>query len=240
MPGGTQAIGASGLNNALIGRTYSGSVRVDGYDVPLPAGSWALLANTSVKQPSLTGEVLYLGRINKRRLEGAIRITAVRSTSVPGKGFRQVKGCVEGQAESSYVMAEQIVPFGHQSCWLIQNYFTSPFQQWADRAAHLDPIIRAAAGDLAAKGVSYPQDMMMVRFTRAETWGLLEVGYMFSPEADGITSADVVSYTDSDWHVGNIDRFPEKLAYVEKLKRWGASFWPRFETAFASGENHSS
>jgi hypothetical protein len=242
VPGGAQAVGNSGLDSALLGRTYSGSVRVDGYDLPLPAGSWALLAKTSVKQPSLSlaGEVIYLGRIRKRRLEGAIRITAVRSTTTPGKGFRQVKGCVTGQADSSYVMAEQVVAFGQQSCWLVQNYFTNPFQQWADRATHLDPLLRAVAGDLAAKGVSYPQDMMMVRFTRAETWGMLEVGYMFSPEAEGITSAPAVSYADSDWHVGNIDRFPEKLAYVEKLKHWGAEFWPQFKAAFAGGENHSS
>jgi hypothetical protein len=208
VPGGAQAVSSSGLDNALLGRTYSGSIRIYGYDVQLPTGNWALLANISGKQPSLAGEELYLGRISKRRLEGSIRITAVHSTSMPGKGFRQVKGCVEGQAESSYVMAEQIVPFGHQSCWLIQNYFTTPFQKWADRATHLDPLIRAAAGDLAAKGVSYPQDMMMVKFTRAETWGLLEVEYMFSPEAEGITSADVVSYTDSDWHVGISIAFP--------------------------------
>jgi hypothetical protein len=242
VPGGAQTVGSSGLDNALLGRMYTGSVRVDGYDVPLPAGNWALLANTSVKQPSLSlaGEMIYLGLIRKRRLEGAIQIIAARSTSTPGKGFRQVKGCVEGQANSSYVLAEQVVPFGHQSCWLIDNYFTNPFQQWADRANRLDPLIRAAAGDLAAKGVSYPQDMMMVRFSRAETWGVLEVKYVFSPEADGITSAPAISYADSDWHVGNIDRFPEKLAYVEKLKRWGEAFWPRFKTAFASGENHPS
>jgi hypothetical protein len=242
VPGDVPVVGNSGLNNALIGRTYSRSLRVDGYDVPLPAGSWALLARTSVKQPSLSlaGEIIYLGSIRKRRLEGAIRITAVRSTSTPGKGFRQLKGCATDQAESSYVMAEQAVAFGPQSCWLIQNYFTNPFQQWADRAVHLDPLIRAAAGDLAAKGVSYPQDMVMVRFTRAETWGLLEVGYMFSPEAEGITSASSISYADSDWHVGNIDRFPEKLAYIEKLKHWGAEFWPQFKAAFAGGGNHSS
>jgi hypothetical protein len=240
VPGGAPTVGSSGLDNALLGRMYSGSVRVDGYDVPLPTGNWALLANTSVKQPSLSlaGEMIYLGLIRKRRLEGAIQIIAARSTSTPGKGFRQVKGCVEGQANSSYVLAEQVVPFGHQSCWLIDNYFTNPFQQWADRANRLDPLIRAAAGDLAAKGVSYPQDMMMVRFSRAETWGVLEVKYIFSPEAEGITSARAISYAGSDWHAGNIDRFPEKLAYVEKLKRWGTAFWPRFKTAFANGESH--
>lgn len=193
VPGDAQAVGSSGLNNALLGRTYSGSVRVNGYDVPLPAGSWAILANTRVKQPSLTGEILYLGSISKRRLVGAIRITAVRSTSMPGKGFPQAKGCVNGQDNNNYVMAEQVIPFGHEGCWLIQNYFTNPFQKWADQANHLDSVVRAAAGDLAAKGVSYPQDLMMVRFTRAETWGLLEVGYIFSPEAEGLTSAAAAS-----------------------------------------------
>ncbi|MGC1550069.1 MAG: hypothetical protein WA777_16220 [Rhodanobacter sp.] len=195
-----------------------------------------MLANTSFKLPTATGEMLYLGQVKKQRLIGAVRITAARSVDQPGAGFPKPPGCIDHQADNHYVMSEEVIPNGHVACWIIGGVYMTPLQQWADRATKMPGLERAAGGDMAAKGVSYPQDMVSVRFTRAETWGVLEVKYLFSPEADGIKSNEVPSFTDSDWSVGNITRFPEKMAYVDKLKNWGAEFWPRFKTAFAEGE----
>lgn len=232
-PGGASSTaGNSGLNIAMAGRSYHGTFPANGFNVPLPSGDWLLLANFSIKMPHAAGEVLYLGKIERLTLTGVVRITAVRSTDQSGTGFPEAKGCTSEAANNNFTLNEQVVASGHQACWLIQNYFTNPMQRWADRGLKIPPLERAAAGDLAAKGVSYPQDMMMVRFTRAETWGLLEVGYIFSPEAEHISSGAAATYSDSEWHLENIKRFPEKEAYVEKLKRWAEGFWPRFKTAF--------
>lgn len=225
-----------GLDNALAGRHFNGSLRVGGFNVPLPAGDWLLLANMPFKSTTAKGELLYLGQIKNRRLTGAIRITAGRSTDEPGAGFRAAPGCLDHSEGNNYVSAESVEAFGHQACWIINHMFMSPMESWADRSKKIDPLERAAAGDLAAKGVSYPQDMVTVRFTRAETWGLLETRYIFSPEDEHITSTNVAAYVDSDWQPGTISRFPEKLAYVEKLKRWATDFWPRFKTAFDEGK----
>lgn len=228
--------GPDGLDSAFAGRSYSGSLRVDGFNVPLPAGTWLMLANTSFKLPTATGEMVYLGQIKKRRLVGAIRITAGRSLDRPGAGFRATPGCIDHQTDNNYVVSEEVIPHGHQACWVIGIEVTTPLQQWADRAVRLQGLERAAAGDMAAKGVTYPQDLVLVRFTRAETWGLLEVKYFFSPEAAGIKSNDAISPRDSDWFVDNISRYPEKQAYVAKLKQWGSQFWPRFKSAFDEGQ----
>jgi len=232
----SQLNASSGLDSGLAGRSYSGSMRVNGFSVPLPTGNWLMLANDNVKLPTAAGELIYIGQIAKKRLIGLIRITAVRSLEQPGTGFRVAPGCIDHQEDNNYVMSEEMIPNGHQACWIIGITNTNSLQQWADRAAKIDSLNRAAAGDLAAKGVSYPQDLIDVRFTRAETWGVLEVKYFFSPETAGITSNEALSPRDSDWFVQNISRFPEKQAYVDKLKQWATQFWPRFKSAFDNGQ----
>lgn len=236
VPGAVARPDGSGLNSALLGRTYRQSIRVEGFDVPLPPGQWAVLANGGIHFNSSAGMAYFLGRIEEKRLVGAIRVFALRSNSQPGTGFPAANGCQAGNPNLNYLYAGSVTAFNHQACWLINNYFTPPLQQWADRAVKIAGLDRAAAGDLTAKGVSYPQDLVDVRFTRAETWGLLEVSYMFNPEAEGISSNTALSARESDWHAPNAPRFPEKMAYLAKMQAWGEGFWPKFQQAFESGQ----
>ena len=223
----------SGLNDALMGGIYRGSVAVDGYSVPLPAGDWVNLANSTIAQPTATGNAHFLGRIHDRRLVGAVRIFAARSKEQPGDGFNEVKSCTEVNPGRTFVsIDDDMVAHGHQACWTIRNVYATPWSQWADRAIKISPLDRAAAGDMTAKGVSFPQDFVGVTFTRTETWGLLEVMYLFSPESEGISSNTVLSVGEADWVPANISRYPEKVAYVEKLKSWGTAFWPKFKASF--------
>ncbi|MBK5417407.1 hypothetical protein [Pseudomonas sp. TH31] len=163
----------SGLDRAMIGRTYSGTVRVDGYEVPLPTGQWAMLANSSIRLPKASGMIYFFGRIEKKRLIGAVRIIGLKSNESPGDGFEQANGCVTGNPDLNYVFIESVKPFAHQGCWSMTNIYTPPFLQWADQTVKISSLDRAAAGDMAAKGVTYPQDFMVLRFFRAEKWGCL-------------------------------------------------------------------
>ncbi|MBN3723581.1 hypothetical protein G3N92_05190 [Burkholderia sp. Ac-20379] len=234
MAGGTQD--PSGLNPAFVGRTYRQSIRIDGYDLPLPAGEWAVLARGGVHSKGYVGSAYFMGRIEHKRLVGAIRIAAVHADPTQSApAIRSLNGCMEGNPNTNYVFVDSSDAPG-LGCWLINNYYTPPWNAWADRAMRIDGLDRRAAGDLAAKGVDYPQDLMFVRFSRLESWGLLEVSYMFSPELDGIKSGSVLSAGESDWHATHIGRFPEKLAYVDKLRAWGQGFWPKFKQAFDSGK----
>jgi hypothetical protein len=236
----THALAPDKLNDALAGQRISGSLRVDGFDVPLPPGDWLRLASMHGHTQTASGEVLVLGRVKNRRLMGLVRITAARSTLNPAKGFPALPGCDRQNTHNNVLVNEAVEPFGHQACWLIDHSFLAPLQAWADQAHKLPPELRAAAGDLAAKGVSYPQDTISVRFIRAELWGALEVRYDFNPEEDHITSSDIATYADSDWDPANITRYPDKIAYVDKLKHWANDFWPRFKAAFDAGNLASS
>jgi len=219
----------SGLDAAVMGRTYHDSLLVNGFKLPLPPGNWVMLANSSIhvtKDPSNTGMNYFLGRIERKRLVGAVIIYAMKS---PGSGFAGFNRCDTGNI---YTAKEEITPFDHQACWNIHTYFTPPWQQWADKTISINGIERAAAGDMAAKGVTYPQDMISVQLFRSEKWGLLEASYVYNPESEGITSNVAPTFRDADWFGSNLQHYPEKIAYVNKLKDWGGSFWSRFKIAF--------
>jgi hypothetical protein len=228
----------SGLDTALIGRTYRDRFLVNGFNLPLPPGEWAIFANSSIKiikDPANTGMSFFLGRIEAKRLVGAVIIHAVRSPS-PSTGFEAFSRCDD--AELIYAAKESVVPYDHQACWLMHTYFTPPWQQWADKAIKMASIARAAAGDMTAKGISYPQDFVAVQFFRSEKWGLLDVSYLFSPENEGIKSNVVPTLRDADWFGAHRQQYPEKVAYVNKIKDWGRSFWGRFDLAFSEAANN--
>jgi hypothetical protein len=235
-PGGAE--NESGLSEALIGRLYRGSVRIDGFTVPLPPGDWANLANSTIKQASATGDAHFLGHIRGKRLVGAVRIFAMRSNDRPGEGFDEVKSCTEMNPGRTFAtIDDEMTPHGHQACWTIRSVYATPWSQWADHAVKISFLDRAAAGDMTAKGVTYPQDFVSLTFTRTEKWGLLEVMYLFSPEAEGISSNPALAVSESDWTPANIGQYPQKVAYVDKLKAWGVAFWPQFKAAFDQADH---
>ena len=223
----------SGLDRASLGRTFQGILPVNGYQVPLPPGEWALLANGSVTgnaHPENKGVLYFLGQIVHKRMVAAIWVQAMRS---PGLGFANNQNCTN--SANLYVLA-QSEGTDHQGCTWIRGYFTANMQQWADKSAHIDQVVRAAGANLAAKGVGYPQDLVTAGFQQSEKWGELAAGYMFSPETDHISSSVVPTFRDSDWYKSNLQRYPEKVAYVNKLQQWANSFSPKFQAAFADGK----
>jgi hypothetical protein len=226
----------SGLDDTVIGQLYNGVIRVDGFELALPPGSWAKLARAEINTPTATGVAYFLGKIQLKRLVGAVRVFAMKSKDKLGVGVGLLKGCEKDNPNNFFTYHEDSISLDKQACWLIHNYYTTPWQQWADQAVNISDLDRLAARDMASKDITYPQDFVGVRFSCAEEWGFLEVTYLFSPEAEGVSSSTVLSYREADWHPKNIAHFPEKLTYMAKLKDWGTSFWPKFQAAFAKAK----
>jgi hypothetical protein len=234
-PGGSAIDRTSGLERALLGRTFQGTLSVNGFKVPLPPGEWAILANGTVAgnaHPQNKGTIYFLGQIVHKRVVAAMWVQAMRS---PGLGFTNNENCTN---PANLQVLDESKGTDHQGCTWIRSYFSATMQQWADKSAHMDVMARAAGRDLAAKGVSYPQELVTAGFEQAEKWGELTAGYMFSPEKDGISSNVVPAFRDSDWSKSNLQRYPEKVAYVNKLQQWATSFSPKFQAAFAGGKQN--
>lgn len=232
-PGGSAIDQVSGLDRAVLGRTFQSTLLVNGFKVPLPPGEWAMLANGTVAgsaHPQNKGTIYFLGQIVHRRMVAAIWVQAMRS---PDLGFAKNQNCTN--PANLYVL-DELEGTDHQRCTWIRSYFSADMQQWADKSAHIDQIARAVGGNLAAKGVGYPQELVTAGFQRAEKWGELSAGYMFSPEKDGISSNVVPTLRDSDWYKSNLQRYPQKVAYVNELQQWATRFSPKFQAAFDGGK----
>ena len=236
-PAGSAIDPTSGLDRALLGRTFQSTLLVNGFKVPLPPGEWALLANGAVTgnaHPENKGTIYFLGQIVHKRLVAAMWVQGMRS---PGVGFVKNQNCTN---PTNLRVLDESAAADRQDCTWIRSYFSADMQQWADKSAHIDPMARAAGRELAAKGVGYPQELITAGFEQAEQWGELTAGYMFSPEKDGIASNVVPTFRDSDWSKSNLERYPEKVAYVNELKQWATSFAPKFQAAFAGGKQADS
>jgi hypothetical protein len=221
----------TGLDAAVLGHTYSGSLKMGGFDIMLPPGRWIMLAQMKMNGPKAAGNAYILGRILHKRLVGEIVVHAVKAKP------DQQMGPLRDMSKLKFLYKEDECNAEHPAaCWVIYGLFTSKWAQWGDHNLKMDNLTRAAVGTMAAKGISYPQDMIFVQFMRGEPWGFLEALYGFNPETANISTAEAASVADTDWAPVNIHRYPEKMAYVEKLRQWGASTWPNFKKAFQAGK----
>ena len=225
-----------GLNEAMTGNIYTKSVNAGGFTVPLPQGDWVMLANSTMKYGINSGMVYFLGRIEHKKLVGGVIIYALKAKppEIVDQNWQVVKTSGCNRTDALFLEEEKSVDANLPSCWYLFNYFTSPWKQWADRSVLINEINRAAAGDLAAKGVTYAQDFIAVEFVRTAKRGLLITQYLFTTETEGITSHVTLSFQDSDWSRRNINRFPEKVALVKKLKAWGFTFLPLINKSFTT------
>jgi hypothetical protein len=221
----------TGIDPAVLGHLYSGSLKMGGYDVSLPAGHWIMLASLKMNGPKASGMAYFLGRVKHKRLIAGLVVHAVRAKPDEEMGLLRNMKAMKPLFKSPECVSED----APHACWILYGLFTSQWEQWGNRNVKMDNLTRAAVGSMTAKGISYPQDLIIVQFMRGEKWGFLEALYSFNPEADHIVTSDAASTADTEWAPVNIKHYPEKVAYIEKLKQWGASFWPHFNEAFEAG-----
>lgn len=224
--------GASPGAKAPMGKTFRDMFEVGGHRLPLPPGTWTVLSDIRGNRPDQTIATYFLGRIEHQRLAGALIVQSVVAKTSPATGFPVARSCDDGNA--LYVVNESNEPNGSQSCWLMHNIFTPPWTHWDDRSVRIGQAERAAAGEMSVRGISYPQDFVVVEFHRAEKADLLHVAYLFSPEQEHINTSPASTFRDSDWYGPNVARDAARVAYVGRLRDWGANWWNRYKQAFAS------
>jgi len=222
----------TGLDPAMLGTLYDDSLKMNGFDIPLPGKHWIMFAHIRMDGPKVSGMSYFLGRVvHKRFVEGVI-VQAHRPK--PGQEASPFLSSNVAKFVGLYKSTE-CTALDTNACWLIYGLFTDKWKQWGNRNVKMDILQRAAAGDMAAKGISYPQNLLVVQFMQASKKGYLETLYVFNPETDHIKTPEAASNMDTDWALNNISRYPEKLAYLDKLKKWGMSFWPQIRKLYAAG-----
>lgn len=209
----------------MVGRTYSGTVPFKGRQMPLPSGEWVVSAYTMAGVGGDGADAIFLAHIVGQQLAGAVVFIGTESTRKVGTGYRQYGHCL--RKNLVHIETRSNEEFGFQECWSINH---NDVKAWHQSAEH--PLLRAAIGDLAIRHVQLPHTLVSAHFRLADKNGYLNAIYYFNPEEEGISTPPVASWRESDWFVGYINRYPEKVAYVQQLKVWGSGWFQKLKASF--------
>lgn len=214
----------SQAHNVIMGKTFQGAMNLHGRQVPLPEGEWTAVAYIAGTAVGAT-ESLVLAQPKDAQLHGLVIIQSGRLAPDRPTGYRQSAQCVRAGLLYSKVLANE--DFGYQNCWTINHNISA---EW--NASSVPNLLKAAVGDLSIRGVAMPAVMISVYYRLADKQSMLHAIYYFNPETEGIKSTPTSVWEESDWHRSYVAQYPEKVAYVQKLRAWSEGWHERVNEAF--------
>ena len=146
----------------FMGKVYVGFFPAAGRKLPLPPGSWTVLADLRTGPES---SAYFLARIENKRLVGAVMFYLDNFRE--GVQYKSATECTD--PANLYAITESNQDArdgGSQAFWTIRNIFATVWGQWANKEVRMDPIIRAAAGEMQIQQIILPQDLVQVKFLR--------------------------------------------------------------------------
>ena len=131
-------------------------------------------------------------------------------------GWRASKWCRRGNLIHLKVKANYD---GTQiDCWGISH---------STMTSRREGAVRDARRYLQKLNVKIPITFVYVQFFKVKYSEFLRLADLFNPEADGVAKPkNVGSFSLNDYHPDQIGQYPEKQAYVAKIKKW-AETWGR-------------
>lgn len=203
---------AQPARTGIVGRAYTDTVPLAGMKVPLPDGTWTVVAfqRGGSSRPDL--EMAVLANLANKKLGGLVAVSAWSDSRRSGAGAPAASFC----SRTDYVAHETRVndPSGAQECWWV-NHATNAWGQ---------NIMRAARADLELRGVTdLPDTLVNVGVWVANPGKLINMLVYFDPRAEGIQTPPG-SWEASEWHRTRIASYPDKAQYVKKLESFGRSW----------------
>ena len=224
----------TGEQISLMGKTFTGRLPYLGRQLPLPPGTWTVVAQVFPSAHGDGSEGTALAEHVNARLVGLTVFTGTGPQARGGTGYRPFTQCQRTALTVVVVHANE--EFGVQNCWTI-NHNTGT-DAWSAKGAH--PLMRAAAGALQVTAVAIPETLLSVYYRLADKQGFLNVLYYFNPEREGIRTRPTATWEESDWHRDYIARYPDKVAYVQRLKAWATAHHQALaESFFGPSSLHS-
>lgn len=211
--GGSQAAAAQATQPApdsVLGKTLDGTVQVSGQTIPLPQGTWTVLAHFkgSAARP---GDTMLLGQLRGNTVRKLVEVHAAR---VPRPGAQPTfRSCLRQDVlHQSNDDARADAP----RCW------------WVNHAVGLwdnEPMFQAARPELERRGIQPSPVLLNVGFYRSDADGFATAFYFFDPAEAGILSQG--NHWDlSEWHKSRFAADPQRADYVRKLVDWGRDWAP--------------
>lgn len=202
----------------------------NGSQLPLPEGTWTLVGNKGITNN--TGQYLYQPILADFR-NGVVQKIVWATTAIGGKnspgftdGYIAFRTC--SRTNMHFVKTNLMVENGDQDCWFLNHFVMSGTN---DRTP---PSIIQSREYFAANKIKIPLTAIYSGHHLANfRLQFLTARYFFNPEVEGFSPPAQAAWSINDWHKDRYFSDPKKVAYIEKIKAWGAQWHQRVKQGFA-------
>ena len=208
-----------------VGATYTDMIGLgkDAVQIPLPEGQWKLVGLDTWYNNLQTGFTRGIlvdvkGKILRRAVQFDIPI------DFSSNGYVVSKWCERDNIHHMKKRANY--EGGEQDCWGVNHYRLS------FSANKLPEYMKQARDYIVANKIRVPGNTIYVRYQKADVNALLQASYHFNPEVDGFPPPKETIWATSDWHRNQMYLDEKKVAYIDKIKRWGTAFDSKVTAGF--------
>lgn len=209
-----------------IGKTFRDNIQLGNKTIPLPEGEWKVIGRSKEYGDDKYFIVILINEIKDNILHDLVYIK-VDTPQNKYTGYKVSKYCQRNDV--LYVNAYKNVPLGHHDCWLINHYRLSfSAKNEATKQAH---------NYLKDRNIITPNYMIQSWHFLTGKYGgskYAVVHYFYNPEYEGFDPAPPGDWATSPWHVLHINSDPNKVKYIEKIKKEGESLHNKFRVGFGN------
>lgn len=202
---------------------HQGSIIVDNMILPLPEGEWKVFGSGNIKNGK--GISLVLGETQGNKLSRIIYISRNRKFKGSFKKDRRLK---RKDNLHTYINEEN-TEVGKQNGWFIDYMNCSAFvpREWNSDAK------KQAYNHIVDSKLAMPINLISTHHIFTDHYGkLLMYDIIINPDLEGLEPSASGEKRLSDWNSLRINNFPEKVAFVEKLRIENTEFHQKLKDAF--------
>jgi hypothetical protein len=224
----------SGLADAAesflkTGQSYQSAIEFSsGFKLPLPDGPWSLIGYQKTKDNN--DHDVYSLVLAGPLSTAPFKVMEVQFVDTYTGGYQRDVTGFDLSTECSRTNVAYVVLVSNlreaQECWMV-NHETG--HNWA---ASSTPRLKDAADFLKAARIQMPTTMIFTWHHLASRTNQIDVKAWYDPAAEDIRPVREVAWAVSDWQKDRMLADPAKVAYIEKVKAWGADWHKYIKAGF--------
>ncbi len=208
------------------GDVYAHALPFAGKTLPLPAGSWRVIATIPLTRPDgVLIDMAALEKVTDDTLAGLVILLGSDAAGSPAAGFHADRDCE--RSDINYVKVAADIDHGYQSCRLV-DYLPGDNL----RRPQNNPFLHATYGELLNQKLALPSALVSAVFRLADRRSILAMEVYFNPDLEKVDPAGHEDWLHSDWNKYNIGRFPDKQAFMARMIAWTDKWAPLVTAAW--------
>lgn len=213
---------AQSLHEQPVGTRVTGNFQLGAVTVPLPQGEWTL---TGRGKPTVNGAH---GRIDiaevylTEAIEGksARTVYARANFKGQGSGFGWVRDKnVCDRKNVVHVISDQNFNAKDTKCWIVNHVIDSS-------PSNPSEAFQENFRTLTERKWMFPKLRIVADFYLTDSNNQVFARYSVDPEVAGVPQGSVARWESSEWNVTRIGHFPERVAFVDKMRIYGEEMLP--------------